>query len=108
MTFNLWTLLSSFQSQNTRGFAAFLTKYTDNNYILHILHILYIIFIRIFALNAPNSWKLMQAILSVLFQTYSTVAWRLKSFASSDKAFYQMISSIVQVNFSDVEGIRGE
>ena len=34
---------------NTRGFAAFLTKYTYNNYILHILHILYITFIRIFA-----------------------------------------------------------
>ena len=34
---------------NMRGFAAFLTKYTDNYYILHILHILYITFIRIFA-----------------------------------------------------------
>ena len=34
---------------NTRGFAAFLTKYPYNNYILHILHILYITFIHIFA-----------------------------------------------------------
>ena len=34
---------------NMRGFAAFLTKYTYNNYILHRLHILYITFIRIFA-----------------------------------------------------------
>ena len=33
-----------------------------------MLHILYIAFIRIFALNAPNSWKLIQAILSVLIR----------------------------------------
>ena len=29
---------------NMGGFAAFLTKYMYNNYILHILHILYITF----------------------------------------------------------------
>ena len=37
-----------------------------NNYNLHILHILYVTFIRIFAKNAPNSSKLMQAFLSVM------------------------------------------
>ena len=49
-------------SINTRGFGAFLTKYVYDKYI----YIYYVIaYIRIFVQNAPNSWKLMQVILSV-------------------------------------------
>ena len=62
---NLRTLRSWLQYLNTGSFTAFLTKYTYNEYIYIYFKYYIVAFVHIFSKHAPDSWKLMQVILSV-------------------------------------------